>query len=84
MLSRPIGTTASQISAVKNAAVATVPLGDPVQLRAFDHQERSHHVCLRRPKELVAREQHMLELIQAAAIVMEWNTTHPPKRRRIV
>jgi len=78
-LLRPIGTTASQIS-----TVATVLLGEPVQLRAFDHKDnkdRSLHVCLRRPEELVAREQHMLELIQTA--MMEWNTRHSPKRRRI-
>ncbi len=81
--------TASQISQAKDverskrtsAEVATVLLGEPVKLRAFDRNDRSQNVCLRRPKEVVAREQHMLELIQTA--VMEWNTKHPPKRRRI-
>jgi len=80
-LLRPIGTTASQISTVENAEVAPVLLGEPVHLRDFDHKGKSHHVCLRRPVELVVREQHMLELIHTA--VMEWNTRHPPKRRRI-
>ena len=80
-LLRPIGTTASQISTVENAEVAPVLLGEPVHLRDFDHKGKSHHVCLRRPVELVVREQHMLELIHTA--VMEWNTRHLPKRRRI-
>lgn len=60
----------------------TVLLGEPVKLRAFD-QDRSYgnSICLRRPKEVVAREQHMVELIQTA--MTELNTVkHPQKRRR--
>lgn len=64
------------------AQAEAVLLGEAVKLRVFGH-DRSHGkaVCLRRPKELVAREQHMLELIQPA--MAELNTVkHPQKKRR--
>lgn len=71
-----------------DTAQTEVLLGEAVKLRVFDHDrsqgsDKSHGkaICLRRPKEVVAREQHMLELIRPA--MMELNSVkHPQKRRR--
>jgi hypothetical protein len=74
-----------------DTAQTEVLLGEAVKLRVFDHDrsqgsDKSHRshgkaICLRRPKEVVVWEQHMLELIRPA--MMELNAVkHPQKRRR--